>query len=553
MRRIICLAIAAFMIPCASVLAQDESYVATPVTISKEKVKFGDGIYYSHVVLEKQTLYSICRAYGVTLQEVYDSNPDLKLETEGLKKNSILRIPVKGENPKADKFEKNDEVRGEGTIHTVKWYEDLEGIAAEYNVTPEAIIEANKGKNDIADGKVKARMKLIIPAAGKSANATVEEKTDTSSVQTLPEEIEDRIAENENGIDAVEEPSMKTELSLALILPFNISAGRGAVNYMDFYSGALLAAKKAGSEGLNVELSIFDDSKDINSLNYDKLSSYDAVIGPVGKENLDILLSKAPENATIVSPLDPRTATLTASHSNLFQACPSTDDQFRDIVEWMNEDRQNGDNILIIAEKSKWVTRNLLDSLLNERSMPHKTFTYSILEGRNIGTKLKESLVSNGTNRVVVASESEAFVNDVIRNLNVALFEQYPITLYGPSKMKGYETIDIANYHNLKLHMSLSYNINYDDAKVKDFLMKYRALYGTEPGNFAFQGYDLATYFIQACSRYGKEWSRYMADETSSLLQSSIRFNRVNETGGYVNTAVRRVIFNPDYSVGIIR
>lgn len=538
MRRIICLALAALYISAAA-QAQDPGYVATPVTISKEKVRFGDGVYYSHVVLEKQTLYSICRAYGVTLQEVYDANPDLKLETEGLKKNSILRIPVKGENTKTE------------TIHTVKWYEDLEGIASEYGVTPAAIIEANKGKNDISDGKLKARMKIIIPSASHKSDTITEAVADTEEV---PESQKDT-TEVESPVETVEipeTPTMKTELSLALVLPFNVNGGRGAVNYMDFYSGAALAARKAGSEGLHVELSVFDDSRELASLTTDKLASFDAVIGPVSKDNMSTLLAQAPSDATLVSPLDPRTAALAETNRNMFQACPSTDDQFKDIVDWIKEDLKDGDNILIIAEKSKWMTRNLLDSLFNARNMHHSTFAYNILEGRNIGSRLKENLVPDGTNRVVIASESEAFVNDVIRNLNVAQHEQYPITLYGPSKMKGYETIDITNYHNLNLHMSLSYNIDYDDAKVKDFLMKYRALYGTEPGNFAFQGFDLTSYFIQACSRYGKEWSRYMAEETISLLQSDIRFHKVNENGGYVNTAVRRMVFNPDYSVGFI-
>ena len=82
------------------VAAQD--YVAPPVTVSKEKVRSGGNVYYSHVVLERQTLYSISKAYGVTIEEIYESNSILRLETEGLKKNQILMIPVR-EIPQAEK------------------------------------------------------------------------------------------------------------------------------------------------------------------------------------------------------------------------------------------------------------------------------------------------------------------------------------------------------------------------------------------------------------------------------------------------------------------
>ena len=45
-------------------------YEAPPVTVSTEKVRIGGETYYSHKVIEKQTLYSISKAYGV--KTVYD-------------------------------------------------------------------------------------------------------------------------------------------------------------------------------------------------------------------------------------------------------------------------------------------------------------------------------------------------------------------------------------------------------------------------------------------------------------------------------------------------
>ena len=64
--------------------AQNPEYVATPVTVSNEKVRGDDGqLYYSHIVLEKQTLFSIAKAYEVAVDDIYDANPGLK--EEGLK------------------------------------------------------------------------------------------------------------------------------------------------------------------------------------------------------------------------------------------------------------------------------------------------------------------------------------------------------------------------------------------------------------------------------------------------------------------------------------
>ena len=57
-------------------LAQD--YTAPQVTVSREKTRMGGKLYYSHIVLEKQTLYSISKAYGVPVEAIYDANPGLK-------------------------------------------------------------------------------------------------------------------------------------------------------------------------------------------------------------------------------------------------------------------------------------------------------------------------------------------------------------------------------------------------------------------------------------------------------------------------------------------
>lgn len=79
----------------SAAISKAQEYQAPKVEISKEKVRYHGTTYYSHIVKEKQTIYSICKAYNVTQQELFDANPTLHLDTEGLKKNQILLIPIK--------------------------------------------------------------------------------------------------------------------------------------------------------------------------------------------------------------------------------------------------------------------------------------------------------------------------------------------------------------------------------------------------------------------------------------------------------------------------
>ena len=118
MKRLVTLIASLLVLGCTAALAQE--YVPTPVTVSKEKVKLNGKVYLSHVVLERQTLYGISKAYGVTEEELYEANPSLR-ET-GLQKNSILLIPFKegvkeapeAPQPKEGSYTDRTLVRGPG-------------------------------------------------------------------------------------------------------------------------------------------------------------------------------------------------------------------------------------------------------------------------------------------------------------------------------------------------------------------------------------------------------------------------------------------------------
>ena len=132
------------------------------------------------------------------------------------------------------------------------------------------------------------------------------------------------------------------------------------------------------------------------------------------------------------------------------------------------------------------------------------------------------------------------------------IHQKYNVTLYGPSKIRSFETIEVENFHKTNLHVSLTYYIDYNDPRVKNLLMKYRALFNTEPTQFAYQGYDIASYFIELCSKYGKDWQKYLPHEEKSMLQSTFKCMQQGE-GGYVNQGVRRIVYEKDWTISKVR
>lgn len=632
----------ALTVCCPETVGQD--YTAPAVTISKEKVKVNGRTCYTHIVLEKQTLYSISKAYNVSIDEIYEYNPGLK--ENGLKKNSIIVIPMsetaeaagtdktakdaagssktrqtkKGEDSSAteDKtvkgnkaadnkstaagnMDETDEPEDENAIiHTVRWYEDLESIAQKYGVSADAIYAANNLKSKT----LKSRQKLIIPqgaaaqrvntqTASQEADGTYPSSgstakhdsgittngTDNSSAsgswttagradKSQAETTEATGATNSSSANSPANNSWattysksyltKNETNVALLLPLKASSKPNSGSF-DFYCGALLAARDMGMEGVNVNLNVKDISG-ANTFDRDFFNSNDIIIGPVAPSDIASVFTSAANAGVkvpyIISPLDPKASSLLASHCSLIQVPSPHSAQYRELTAWITEEFAADDKLIVISEKTTSPAANVkqLKKAIAESGLPAKEISYNILEGRKIIDNLREQMSKEGTSRIIIASESEAFVNDVLRNLNLLIHESYDIVLYGLSRFRAFDTIEVENFHNTNMRVCLPYFIDYESPAVMEFVKKYRALFKTEPTQFAFQGYDVAKYFMKAYSEYGDGWIDGITEGRTDMLQASFDFRDNNQNGnGYENNAVRRVVYGPDYSIRVLK
>ena len=537
----ISLALAMALGTCGELYGQ--GYPPVPVTISSEKVKVNGNLYYSHIVQERQTLYSISKAYNVTIDQIYEANPSVK--TEGLKKNAILLIPcteqkraVIRESQPARKADRKAESQ-EYIIHSAKWYEDLDAIAEKYGVTVESIQQAN----GLTGRKLTRRQKLKIPV-GVTVQAA-----DTA------ETAEETTAKADTVIAVPEMSAGPEKIRAVLMMPFASQSETPKTGSIDFYCGALMAARQAGENGTDIDISVYDTDGGVLPITREKLYESDIVIGPVSPAELTGVLEKCPEKTKIISPLDHKAEYLASSHMNFIQAPTSNLILYEDLAKWIKEEtKDTAERVIVIYEKGSRDIQELsvMNTILQKDGIRFSSFSYSILEGRDIQEPLMSMMNIEAANRVLVMSESEAFVNDVVRNLNLLIHSEYEVILYGPSKIRSFDTIEVDNLHNTRLHTSLAYYVDYENEEVKDFIRKYRALYNTEPTPYAFQGYDIAAYFIKLYSEHGASWEKYLESENCKMLQADFDFMKARENGGFVNSGVRRIVYGPDYSISLV-
>ena len=550
MKRLITLIASLLVLGCGAALAQE--YVPTPVTVSKEKVKLNGKIYLSHVVLERQTLYSISKAYGVTEEALYEANPSLR-ET-GLQKNAILLIPFHENAAPESSVESTDQKQAETssyTEHTVKWYEDIEDIARRYDVSVKDIMELNglKSKKLSTRQVLKIPVKTVVPAPQPEA-AEADDKPD--EVETVePENNENRVQAQEIEAPEVSDTDLlnlrsRDVVDFSLVLPLRATGNPSELN-MDFYSGVLLALKDLEAEGLKVQAHVYDLTAGMPPV--DALVKSDFVLGPVASRDLEAILQRVDGRVPVISPLDQKASSLSTFYRNFIQVPTAVDNQYDDLGQWVKEDAEDDDKIILITEKGAGsVTASVaIRSALARRELTYDILNYAIVEGRGIPAILTGTMTKEGTNRVVVASESEAFIGDVVRNLGIMLGKGYDIVMYAPSKVRTFDTIEGSAYHDASLHISTSYHADYSSDEVDRFIRAYRALFRTEPSQFAFQGYDTARYFIVRAARYGMAWPERLGHERSSGLHTDFLFDS-DGNGNHHNVAVRRIVFKKDYS-----
>ena len=561
---------AAFLLAAFSpslVLAQE--YVAPKVTISKEKVRSGGKVFYSHVVQERQTIYSISKAYGVTMEEIYDANPALKLETEGLKKDQILLIPYKGDirdtagpeiQPQEEAAEETvGDTRGEEDddegyfIHKVKWYEDLDAIAKKYKVSKESIMNINRMTSD----KVKRKQELKIPRdpalwEGRTVTAD-QDDVDVRDVEETDKEVEEAVdevpEENDGGIlDDLFVREGRHDVNISMLLPFSATKLGDRTSFMDFYCGALMASRVLGSQGVNLDIHTFDVGGGNMPVTHDRLASSDFAIGPVSKSDI-MRASGINDGATwIVSPLDMQAEALTDSLQKIIQAPTPTHIQVKDMVNWIKSDMGHSDRVIVVtpaSPESEYL--DMVEKEMSEAGLPHVTTTLG---------SMRTHIVSGGVNRIVLACEyterSTVFLIEALRNLYMISGKSSEVVLYSTSKIRTYDQIEVEQLHKVNLHTSVTYAVDYDSKEVKDFLLQYRALYNTEPSRSAYSGYDLMKYFSTLAHKFGRKWPRALDRVDYKGLQSDFKLVRT-PSGSYVNNAVRRVVYNPDYSVTLVR
>ena len=545
-----------------------QGYTAPDVVVSKEKANIAGKVYYVHKVLPKQTIFSICKAYGITSDQLSAANPDLG---GGLKAGSIIFIPVDQAKipeetaatprpktqvktaPVTEKAEEKVETEkpaGDKVVtrvieHRVRWYESLSGIARKYGISEGELLDYNGlTRSDSIKGKV-----LLVPVMG-DMEFDEDEEIDESDIDK--EKIEENGEETEEPMHPVRPIrwfSAEEPLHISLILPFNLSSGSASSNFLNFYSGALMAIQEQKEKGAHLVVNVYDLAQGANSIIQDpKFQESDLIIGPVEAPTMKPFLDYSDSNGTaFVSPLDHKVDSLVDFHPFLFQVPAHARVQLRNLVESLHA--RPGDRVLLVASTSGSDSGFISDMEADLRSLG--------ISYRKVSLGEVSSLVSGGTAanpvKIIIGSESKSFSTEAVRSLNsLSKRGGGHFEVWGTNRVRNYETSDPDALFNIRFHTSVPYFVDYTNSADQAFVLRYRAMFYAEPDDFAFQGYDVFTYFITAMTQQGTGIINHADIVPMQLLHCNFQFARDYEESGWRNRATRNLVYEKEgFSISI--
>ncbi len=625
------------------------------ITNRSETIQMVNGKpYYFHAVLQGQTLYSIARAYGVSIDEIVAENPDLE---SGLNYDQIIRIPADTQEKEEDRREKKlDEVEVEdGFIrHKVQRRETLFGISRQYNVPMEEILFHNPdarsglqvrqvlkipvfveeddtylhytvsaGETEygisrqfgisidqlralnpaVAAEGLKEGQRIRLPAPN-SEKGLPERVPPRDGYIFLPPEITEKPGEK---IDPdCFEPELKDHYHVALLIPLFLEELTGhdtipelpldhrSFSFIEYYKGVLMALDSVKKEGGDFTLHVYDVSRDLTKarevIRTPEFQDMDLIIGPFHRETLSFVAGYGlRNNIPVVSPLLDDNRQI-RGFPNLFQATPSLEAQLEDLSKFVSRNYPD-QNIFIVHNNQPGAVEliagfkedlmgevgyirhfndslnlaridgyffngtlvgnrrtNVLvvnDSILQHRLPSHtetglqqvhrwqppsnvKEVIYDSLKVEGILEKMDE----NKKNVLITLISGEPFVSSYLRALAEQL-DTFDITIFGIPQWQDYETLEVDYLQNLNVHIFTPEFYDYQSFHIQDFVLNYRNLFDTEPGEYAFKGAQTAYFFFNALQKFGSGFSRCINAMDAPRYDQPFDFQRTmgNENG----------------------
>lgn len=567
----------ALRIPVRSVT---DAVASEPFPVNKMPRDESKFIY--HNLKPGETVYYLSKSYGVSENEIIQSNQGIDINKLPVGAEIVVpRREFMNERQKFDDQEKNY------IYHKVLTGETLSSIAEIYRLTLRALRRENRELRFPQVGDF-----IRIPGGKTAAIPDIErDKTDT-----VPNTVPEPVIMMERPVGYTQVNDLRGSLDVAVLLPFylrensvrsepdssRIVKGRKvnkrinkkedwifprSLGYVEMYQGILLAADTLRSLGLNVTLHVIDisDTTEIAKLiMLGKLAGMDLIIGPVYSHNLAMVAAYAKDlGIPVVSPVTLMNNSALINNPSLFMANSSLEVAQNTLAKKISEYYDH--NFVFIhsdtsgldeeVQRFKRLIFTELSSKLPYEEIKFKEFVFytrSMFNNDSIN-RMSHALSEQSKNIVIIASEEDPVISETIQVVQ-GLSKKFDVKVFGYPAMRDIDNLDPKYLFDLDIMVYSPYWIDYTKNDVKQFNSDFFRKFLTEPSerSYAWQGYDIAYYFLSGLALFGKDFIAHPEIHNPDLLQTEYDFLRKETIDGFENQKFFLIRYTKDYEVKLV-
>ena len=362
-----------------------------------------------------------------------------------------------------------------------------------------------------------------------------------------------------------------------------------SLSFLQYYEGFMMAVENmTKNHGLKLDLTVIDVTENVSTaesaLSQIEGKGIDLIVGPFFRKSFDVVEAYAKEHdILVVNPLSMRESVI-EGNPNVVKVKPGKSGKILGISSLVKNYYRDA-NVFIVSKEDTADTAFLnslefhLNRSVNEEvaipteeflnyarsesqrlEMGDKMVTTVDVEGQVYSTNdlessegdvvlhnfvkrysysselgtMKSQLSGVRNNLVIAYGDNNVFATQILNSLKKSA-DRKPITLVAISDWSKFEKLLVDNLLDMNAIYFSDCFVDYSDEEVKRFVSKFRAKYKAEPQNYAFEGYDVAWYFLNALMRYGSDMRDCLPYYTIPLMHTQFHFMGKGKNSGLEN------------------
>lgn len=424
-------------------------------------------------------------------------------------------------------------------MHRVKKRETIFGIAKDYNISIQDLLNANP-EMKVPGYELKKGDWIFVPFA---------KSNDRKSVSDV-----NRQAANNN--PAAAKKVAANAIKVGVMLPLHNQDGDG-LRMIEFYRGVLLALDELKTEGITTDVHAWNVPKDADiraTLSDKNAASLNIIFGPLYSNQVKPLADFCHNNnIKLVIPFSIE-GNEVASNTEIYQVYQN-DDLLNNkaIAAFLERFQKSHHPIFIDCNDPNSQVGAFTSGLRKQLELAN--VKYDLTNINSSATDFAKHFSTVQPNVIILNSEKSPQLNTLFAKLD-ALKRSKPgvaIAMFGYNQWFMYQNYNLAQFFKYNVYIPSTYYYNSASDKTQTFENLYKNKYNTTMSSkyiprFAINGYDQTQFFIRGYKQYGTKFRATSSEVKYKPLQNRFNFERIGQ-GGYRNKFFQLIHFKVDQTL----